>query len=53
MSLTKRWIESEKMTGSDPLHEDFQDFIDDGYWCHYAGMPSPSAYEGGEDVDIG
>lgn len=53
MSLTKRWIESEKMKGNDPLNEDHEDFIDDVYqyeqWCHYSGMPSPSAYEDSEE----
>lgn len=33
--------------------EDFVDFYDDDYWCHYAGMPSPSAYDDGEDQDVG
>jgi hypothetical protein len=32
--------------------EDFVDFIDDDYWCHYAGMPSPNAYDDGEGLDI-
>ena len=32
--------------------EDFVDFIDDDYWCHYAGMPSPSAYDDGEEQDV-
>ena len=32
--------------------EDFVDFIDDEYWCHYAGMPSPNAYDDGEVLDI-
>ena len=31
--------------------EDFVDFIDDDYWCHYAGMPSPNAYDDGEGLD--
>jgi hypothetical protein len=33
--------------------EDFVDFIDDDYWCHYAGMPSPTAYDNTEGNDIG
>jgi len=32
--------------------ENFVDFIDDDYWCHYAGMPSPNAYDDGEGLDI-
>jgi hypothetical protein len=59
MSKIKRWIESENLKGNDPLHEDHEDFIDDVYqyeeykryeeWCHYSGMPSPSAYENSQD----
>jgi len=59
MSLIKRYIESEKLKGNDPLHEDHEDFIDDVYqyekyqkdeqWCHYSGMPSPTAYENSQD----
>lgn len=33
--------------------EDFVDFVDDDYWCHYAGMPSPNAYDNTEGQDIG
>jgi len=61
MSLIKRYIESEKLKGNDPLHEDHIDMLDDEYqmkeasrlkeheWCFYAGMPSPSAYENSEE----
>jgi len=52
MSLIKRYIESEKLKGNDPLHEDHEDFIDDDYWCHYAGMPSPSFYDDPEAGDV-
>lgn len=49
MSLTKRWIESEKMKGNDPLHQDHEDFVDSDYqyreWCHYSNLPSPDSYE--------
>ena len=33
--------------------DDFIDFIDDDYWCHYAGMPSPNAYDNTEGQDVG
>lgn len=33
--------------------EDFVDFVDDDYWCHYAGMPSPNAYDDSEGLDEG
>jgi len=33
--------------------DDFIDFIDDDYWCHYAGMPSPNAYDNSEGQDVG
>ena len=56
MSLTKRWIEQEKMMGNDPLREDHEDFVDEDYqyreWCNYSNLPSPSAYDDGEDHDI-
>jgi hypothetical protein len=32
--------------------DDFVDFIDDDYWCHYAGMPSPSFYDDPEADDV-
>ena len=55
MSLTKRWIEDLQMQGDDPLtsHEDFVD-MDYQYeeWCHYSNLPSPSAYDDGEEQDI-
>jgi len=55
MGLTKRWIESEKMKGNNPLNEDHEDFVDDVYWyeqyCHYSGLPSTEAYDDGEIID--
>ena len=33
--------------------EDFDEFKDDDYWCHYAGMPSPNAYDNAEGQDVG
>jgi len=32
--------------------EDFVDFVDDDYWCHYAGMPSPLFYDDPEAGDV-
>ena len=56
MSLTKRWIEQEKMMGNDPLHEDHEDFVDEDYqyreWCNYSNLPSPDMYDDGEPQDI-
>jgi len=56
MSLTKRWIESEEMSGNDPFGIQHEDFVDESYqyeeWCHYSNLPSPSAYDDGEDHDI-
>lgn len=52
MSLTKRWIEEEKLKGNDVLHPDNQQ-PDDEYqydeWCYYSGMPSPKAYTHSEE----
>ena len=33
--------------------DDCIDFIDYDYWCHYAGMPSPNAYDNSESQDVG
>lgn len=33
-------------------NDEFVDFIDDDYWCHYAGMPSPSFYDDPEANDV-
>lgn len=56
MSLTKRWIEEQKMMGNDPLHEDHEDFVDEDYqyreWCYYSNLPSPDMYDDGEEKDI-
>lgn len=49
MSLTKRWIENQKMMGNDPLHEDHEDFVDEDYqyreWCNYSNLPAPDQYQ--------
>ena len=54
MSLTKRWIEQKMEEGVDVLHPDYQ-HSDDEYqyeqYCHYSGLPSPSAYEKKEKKD--
>jgi|TARA_Y100000287_G_C14116420_1_gene302711 hypothetical protein len=54
MSLTKRYIDEMMMMGVDVLHPDYQ-HSDDEYeyekWCHYSGLPSPSAYEKKEKKD--
>lgn len=56
MSLTKRYIEEEKLKGNDVLHPENQQ-SDDEYqyeeWCYYSGMPSPKAYatSGDENED--
>ncbi len=52
MSLTKKWIEEEKLKGNDVLHPENQQ-SDDEYqyeeWCYYSGMPSPKAYAASGD----
>ncbi len=52
MSLTKRWIEEEKLKGNDVLHPDNQQ-SDDEYqyeeWCYDSGLPSPNAYSEPEE----
>ena len=48
MSKTKQYIEAEMEKGNDVLHPENQ-HSDEEYeyekWCHYSGMPSPTAYE--------
>jgi len=48
MSKTKQYIEEEMEKGNDVLHPENQQ-SDEEYvydtWCHYSGMPSPTAYE--------
>jgi hypothetical protein len=44
MSKIKKLIENE-------LEDHIDEFRDDDYWCHYAGMPSPNSYDNTEGVD--
>ena len=54
MSLTKRWIEEEKMKGNDVLHSDYQSNYDEyeyEQYCYYSGLPSLNAYNEYEEFD--